>query len=337
LNQPPGENAEQQLIRRLSSWLVAGQQESGIFGVGDDCALLPAALGSELTVLTTDLLVESTHFLHNANTNWHGVGAKAATANISDIASMGARPISMLVGIGIPLNFPMVNLEAIYAGLSSIASRFNTSIVGGDTTRADHVTIAITVTGLKDPATAACRRSNARAGDQLYVTGTLGGSRAGLDAILASSECPESPSQLSKLHYYRLPRVEVGMAIAQSFNRVAMIDISDSIFNEARLLGEASGVELELHLEKIPVHPQAVEACLEIAVDPARYVLFSGEEYELLFALPVAPEELRKHLTEAGVNCPVTHVGTVNSGSGLRLLQDGHPVDPTDETFVHFP
>jgi len=304
-----------------------------VFGVGDDCAVLPAAPAGELTVLTTDLLIEGTHFLNTPSTNWHGVGAKAATANISDIASMGAQPVSMLVGIAIPANFPAANLKAIYAGTSSITRRFNTSIVGGDTTRADHVTIAITVTGLKDPATASCRRSDACAGDQLYVTGSLGGSRAGLDAILKADD---GGDQLADLHYYRLPRVEVGTAIARSFNRVAMIDISDSLYNEAHLISEASGVELELHVEKIPVHPQAVAACPR-PDDPARYALFSGEEYELLFALPVAPEKLRKHLTDAGVDCPVTHVGTVNSGSGVRLLQDGHPVDPTDETFVHFP
>ena len=335
-----GQIGERELIRRLTPWVLTGNG-AGAIGIGDDAAVLTNAPGEVSTILTTDLLIEGTHFLHNSETDWELVGRKAAGANLSDIAAMGARPTGILVSLGLPAALSVSSVEQLYSGMHSLARQHDVSIIGGDTTRAAAVTISITVCGSRSAGEAGCLRSEAKPGDYLYVSGNLGASRAGLDLIL----CPSyrdlmNPAEWRDLiveHFSPAPRLALGQAVAGLYPRAAMIDISDGLANEARLLAEASQVKLEVHLDRLPVHSGAAQYWELREVDPAAFALFSGEEYELLMALPVAPDELIEDLKRSSVNCPVTCVGTVNFGSGVSLLLDGHPVDPPDDTFVHFP
>ncbi len=335
-----GEAGERELIRLLEPWVQYGKGVNGSTGVGDDCAVLRSSLNQQ-TVLTTDMLIAGTHFLVNAETDWKAVGRKSAGANISDLAAMGAQPVALLVSIAVPASFLVNDIFSLYQGMNDMSTRFCAPILGGDTTRSDQVCISITAIGLKEAGAADCLRSDVRLGDFVYVTGDLGGSRAGLETILepdAASGLPvELVNELKRDHLSPTPRVEAGLALARLFPRVAMIDISDSLHNEASLLGEVSGVQLTLHLESIPVSAEAFNYCKSSSLDASEFALFSGEEYELLFTLPTPPEKLFEQLQGAGVDCPVTHVGTVNPGSGVVLLRGGHPVDPDDETFVHFP
>ncbi len=336
-----GEVGEKELIRLLEPWVFCGAGDGGVLGVGDDCAVLHQQPSGARSIITTDLLVEGTHFLWHEGTNWDWVGRKAAGANISDIAAMGSKPVAMFVSLAVPAHFKVQDVLALYRGLHWVAEQYEIQISGGDTTRSDRATISITVAGIKERDRAECRRSDARPGDFIYVSGDLGGSRAGLELMLRPEAqmlvSPELSSALVERHFTPTPPVDLGLALAKLYPRVAAIDISDGLYNDARLLAEASAAELEIHLEAIPLHTGAEALCAKTGKDPATFALFSGEEYQLLFALPMAPNHLFEDLRHSGVECAVTLVGTVNSGSGLRLLKDGHPVDPKDETFVHFP
>jgi thiamine-monophosphate kinase len=331
---------ERELIRRLSPYVLTGEN-AGLLGVGDDCAVLREQPSGARSVLTTDLLIEGIHFLADEETSWELVGRKSAGANISDIAAMGARPVGMLISMGLPPQFPVEHVLAMYQGMQDLASQYDVPIVGGDTTRAEHVTLSITVAGVKESNRAECRRSDARPGDYIYISGNLGKSRAGLLLMLKPELRMllglEAWQEIIAHHFSPTPQVKLGMALAQLYPRVAMVDISDSLSNEARLIAEASGAQLEIELEAVPVHAGAANLCQHMGDDSEKFALFSGEEYELLFTLPVPPADLFEDLRHAGVECVVTHVGTVNPGNGLWLLKGGHPVDPKDETFVHFP
>lgn len=334
-----GQLGERGLIDALRPYVTWGA-EGGILGVGDDCALLPPQPEGARLVLTTDLLVEGTHFIADADTNWNAVGHKAASANLSDLASMGAQPVALLVSLGLPGHLSVDAVKDFYAGLSALARRFQANILGGDVTRARQVTISITAVGSKLAGTADCLRSDARPGDYLYVSGALGGARAGVDVLTqpdaVTALSPAQKQQAINRHFCTTPRVTLGAALARLYDRVAMVDISDGLYNEAGLLASASDVEIALNLDTVPVDESGENVAIQLGVDPQQYAFFSGEEYELLFALPVAPNQLADDLRGSGVECAVTCVGTVNPGSGLYVLKGGHPVNLDNETFVHF-
>src|SRR5690606_14960362 len=168
----------------------------------------------------------------------------------------------------------------------------------------------------------------------------LGGSRAGLELLLCPqlrSELPESiVAALIRRHFAPPSRVGVGLCLAQCGQRTALIDISDGLFNDASLITDASGVQITINLDAIPIDFHTHQFCWSIDREPAQFALFSGEEYELLFTSRLPIEKLNDQFRAAGVKCSLNPVGTVNPGSGIVLLQGGNPVDPADETFVHF-
>jgi thiamine-monophosphate kinase len=335
-----GQLGEREIIRRLSRWLTVGATGSGDFGTGDDCAELAEAPPGTRMIVTKDLLVEGTHFLRAADTDWYLVGRKAAGANISDLAAAGCVPRALLVGVAIPPDLPVAALEELYRGMHEAAVLASARIIGGDTTRGERLVLSITAIGAKPESWADCRRSDARVGDIIYVTGHLGGSRAGLDLILSPDkgdaiDC-ELADALVKRHFIPPSRLDAAIALARRGQRMAMIDISDSLYNEAALSAEASGVQMELELNAVPVARGAARFCAASGADSARFALFSGEEYELLFTSEQGIEELSEIFRATGVECPLTQLGAVKPGTGVRVLRGGNPVDPSDETFVHF-
>lgn len=331
-------STERQLIRQILPWALVGATSSGIYGVGDDCAALP--MDDEICLLTKDILVEGTHFLNLPSTDWRLLGEKAARCNLSDLAAAGAQPVALLVGLVLPQDFAMDNVEKLYCGLASACKEVNANIVGGDTTRGAQVAISVTAVGKRPRTWASCLRSDARPGDFLYLTGPLGGSRAGLDLLLNPKTralfSEEDAFELRDRHFIPPSRVAAAMALASRGERLAMLDISDSLYNEACLLAEASAVHVELWLDKVPIHPRAAHYCQVCRLDPYQFALFSGEEYELLIASPTPRLELLEHFRQRGVAADLIEMGSVKTGSGCTVLQQGKPVEISDETFAHF-
>lgn len=342
------ELSERELIRLISQWVSVGQQTDGAYGIGDDCATIPNptadmsrttnACGQ--TILTTDLLVEGTHFLRNPATNWRHIGHKAASANISDLAAAGAVPLALLIAIGIPEDFSVEALKEFYQGFNESATPSGAKILGGDTTRSPVLTIAITAIGWKDNDWAQCHRSDALAGDYVYVTGPLGGSRGGLELLLRpelqTKVSKPAATELLRRHFISPPRIDVGLCLARNQMRTAVIDISDGLFNEANLMAKASGVQLEIELSAIPIDPNARELCSQIGASPEKFALFSGEEYELLFISPLPIQKITELFQANEAKCQLYQIGTVKQGNGVIILHNGKPISISDETFAHF-
>ena len=259
--------------------------------VGDDCAVL-----DDGQLLCTDLLVEGVHF----RSTWAGpadVGFKALAVNLSDIAAMGGTPEVAVAAVAVPPGRPGL-ADELLAGLLECADRFDTELVGGDTSRGPELFVAVTVTGR---APRPVLRSGASPGDAVLVTGPLGGA-AGALAALEAGEVPRDPSSLHR----PVPRLAEG-DLAARLGATAMLDLSDGLGIDARRLAEASGVGIDLDPDRVPV---ADGATLELAVD-------GGDDYELCFTA-ADPEGVQRGFEQAALRPPIV-VGRVVDGDGARL------------------
>ncbi|CAN5435549.1 thiamine-phosphate kinase [soil metagenome] len=282
-----GGGAEFDLIRRLlDTW---GPRASGI---GDDAAVIDVPHGERL-VASTDASVENVHFRRE----WMSpreVGARAATAALSDLAAMGARPLGLLLALALPERWER-DAEAIADGVGVTASRVACPIVGGNVTRGEELTLTVTVLGC---ATRPITRAGAREGNIIFVTGRLGGPGSALASLLAGAV-----PQADALARFIAPsaRIDEGRWLAER-GATAMIDISDGLIADANHLANASGVSLSLDETSVP--------CLG-GVEP-NAALVSGEEYELLVAIPsdiaidtaAFQQEFGIALTRIGVSVP---------------------------------
>lgn len=333
-----GQIGERELIRRIRPWLASTPSPTLPVPSGDDCAETQIPAGH--LVSTTDLLVENVHFLRTSATPWRALGRKAAGANLSDLAAAGAQPHALLIGLSLPPDIPVSHVEQIYQGLHETTTAAHTKIIGGDTTRGNHLVISITALGWKDPAWATCLRSDARPGDTLYLTGPLGASRAAVQFLLNENLKTQIPTTISdallQRHYTPPLRTDVGLALSKTAQRTALIDISDSLYNEATLLAQASGVQVEINLDQLPIHPSAQKFCHLLGIDPLQFTLFSGEEYELLISSPETFQNLQAILHSAGTDCTLTAIGHVHAGSGVILKLHGQLENISNETFDHF-
>lgn len=230
-------------------------------GIGDDAAVLPA--GKKDLLLTTDMLLENRHFRLKDATGFE-IGWKAMAVNLSDIAAMAGVPRAALVSLGAPPSAKVSFLKEIYRGMNAAARRFGAPIIGGDTNASPRWVLAVTVLGEVEKGKA-IRRSGARAGDWVFVSGTLGGSYA------------------SKKHLRFIPRLREARWLAKNFRVHAMMDLSDGLASDIRRLAGASGVGVRLDEAKIPISR---------AARSVKNALSDGEDFELLFTL--SEKESRK-------------------------------------------
>lgn len=255
-------------------------------GIGDDCAVLGLAPGSELLV-TTDFSLEGIHFRRD----WHGaesVGHRCLARGLSDIAAMGGEPVAAFLSLALPRDLPQTWVKGFLRGLLELANRYGVSLAGGDTAESpDGILADIIVTGTA-PKGKAILRSGARIGDAIYVSGTLGGSMAAIEQFRAGSGSGAGSRTGSKKnpnardyprHFYPEPRVELGHVLRERGWATAMIDLSDGLSTDLAHICQESGVGAEIQAENIPrsrVGKPAREVDLNLA-------LHGGEDYELLF------------------------------------------------------
>ncbi|MDR3724401.1 MAG: thiamine-phosphate kinase [Terracidiphilus sp.] len=277
-------------------------------GIGDDCALLATRPGEELAV-TTDLSIEGRHF----RLEWHpaeSVGHRALARGLSDLAAMGARPVAAFLSLGIPSELTRTRsgqkpgqkswVERFYDGLLALADQFETPLAGGDLSQSPLALADIVLVGAVRRGEALLR-SGARAGNQLYVTGKLGGAAAGLRALAASdgkprrATHPEAETVLGP-HLYPQPRIAQGMALARRKLAAAAMDLSDGLAIDLARLCDESGVTAEVDARLLPVFPGATP----------EEALGGGEDYELLFT---ARPETRIPDSIGGV--PLTRIGRI--------------------------
>ncbi|HEX5341215.1 MAG TPA: thiamine-phosphate kinase [Duganella sp.] len=297
-------------------------------GIGDDCALITPTPGLQ-TAISSDMLVEGRHFF--AGEDALRLGHKALAVNLSDLAAMGARP----VGFTLALALPEANRDWLHGfsqGLFALADAFNIELIGGDTTKGP-LNICITVFGELRPG-AALRRSAARPGDDIWISGTLGDARLALAGYRKEVPLDESALRAAAVRMHTpVPRVELGVLLAEQGIAHAAVDISDGLIGDLGHILKLSQVGATLDVDALPAGE--VLATQPTALRRA-YTAAGGDDYELCFTAPTSSREAI--LAAAGsVATPVTRVGRIEADGGLRLVDaGGAALDLSLSSFDHF-
>jgi thiamine-monophosphate kinase len=255
---------------------------------GDDAAVMGATQAGWEMVVTTDMLVQGVHFSPQT-TSAYDVGWRAGTANLSDLASMGADPWGLTIALGVPSDTPVAWVEGVYQGLAECAQQFHTSIVGGDTVRSPVPVLSITAIG-QVPSHQIMRRNQAQIGDVILSTGQHGLSRAGLALLLhphlQELISPENAKFLIQCHQRPQPRLDVVTQIRRLANdaplAIAGMDSSDGLADAIQQICAASGVGASIDLDTISIHP---DLHILAGSEALNWVLFGGEDFELVLCL----------------------------------------------------
>ena len=319
---------EFELIARLFRPLAAGTP--GALELKDDAALLAVPPGQEL-VATSDALVAGIHFLPDDPPDL--IARKALRVNLSDLAAKGAKSAFYLLSAVLPRGTSPEWLQRFANGLREDQAAFGIGLAGGDTTATDGpLTLSITALGFV-PTGGMIRRSGARPGDAIFVSGTIGDAALGL---LVSQGGLGALGPVSREHLrgrYRLPEPRVAFGGHLSSFAHAAIDVSDGLVADLDHVLAASGVGARLELGRVPLSPPAQEA---LASGAARLedLVIGGDDYEILFT---APPEARTAIQAAARDLPIAEIGTVVAGQGLVIAApDGTPITLTRTGFRHF-
>lgn len=300
---------EQGLLARLAERFgpTFGVPPEAALGAGDDAAAYPASPGVQ-TVVTTDLLVEGRHFRRGTLAP-EAIGHKAMAANLSDLAAMGATPRGVVLGLALPAALPWAWLEGFYAGALALLARHETPLLGGDTVRTDGpVTIAVTAFG---ETARPRRRADARAGDVLFLTGSVGGSAAGfwcLEHPEAARALPAAAREAAISRHARPePHLGIAAGLQEAFGaeRLALLDTSDGLAKSLRLLASAAGATAVLERAWLDPVAEPVAALAEPTGGALGWALGFGEDYTLLGACaPAAFAERAGRLRNAFGEAP---------------------------------
>lgn len=309
---------ERQIIEYFTA--LAGPADGRLLqGIGDDCAVVDKD-GCRVWLLTMDTLIEGVHF----DCAFHPpekLGRKAVSVNVSDVGAMGGRPVFVLLSAGMPPGFDESWFRAFAQGLTAACREYGCWLIGGDTVASPQgLNFCLTVIGEAE-ANQVVRRSGARPGDDLWVSGPLGYAAAGLELLqrgLAPDEAVFAPFR--EKHLNPTARVELGCRLAESGLAHAMMDLSDGLATDLAHLCKRSGVGARLWVHDLPGVSALAEAAALVGADAERWAIGGGEDYELLFAAPV---EARDQVRAIGAQCglPLSLVGTVIAGEGVSLIR----------------
>ena len=307
-------------------------------GVGDDCALLQPSPGTQLAI-SSDMLVEGRHFF--ADVDPHALGHKALAVNLSDLAACGATPLAFTLALALP----RVNeawLEGFSQGLFKLADAHDCELVGGDTTQG-LLNICITVFGevpVVGGRSQALLRSGARAGDEVYVSGTLGDARLALDALRGTIALPAEILAQARARLERpTPRIALGQALRGV--ATAAIDISDGLLGDLRHILNSSGVgatidtSIAINLIAACAYPACATGLISLK-NQLDYVLAGGDDYELAFTAPASARGAVQTAAHQAAT-PVTRIGHIDAELGLRLVDgQGNALPCSYPSFDHF-
>lgn len=308
-------------------------QKEVIVGIGDDTAAIKVS-GEKLLLFTSDSLVEDVHFKWDYTSPFQ-VGWKALVVNISDVAAVGGNPTHCLVSLALPSDTERNLVREVYRGLKKAASKYRVGIVGGDTVRAPSFIITVSLLGEVKRENIVLR-SGAKPGDLIYVTGQLGSSGAGLACLKAPNwkVKPEIRQFLIKKHLMLSPRLVEGQKIASSQIATSMIDLSDGLASDLHRLAEESKVGAVLWEDEFPTALATEQLAKVMGKSLLEWILYGGEDYELLFAVPPnKKEELKQTLS-----FPHTLIGEiVDRDQGIYLKKrGGNRTKIEDRGYNHF-
>jgi thiamine-monophosphate kinase len=313
--------AEFDLIQRYFTQLTASREDTRL-GIGDDCALLSVPAGYELAT-STDTLVAGVHFFNDVAAD--SLGHKSLAVNLSDLAAMGADAAWVTLALTLDRTDPAW-LQGFCRGFAALAAEFNVQLVGGDTTQGP-LSICITAFGLV-PVGQALKRSAAKVGDLVCVTGQLGDAALALRALQGE---PRAEPFLRELRH-RLERPQPRLAAGQALRGLAhaAIDLSDGLISDLGHILKQSGVGATLQLAELPLSPQLRRYCQ--SDDSFALPLAGGDDYELCVTLPPAKFAEAQHAIS-----DLTIIGQIDAKSGMRLQrQDGSLLEQPLSGYEHF-
>jgi thiamine-monophosphate kinase len=293
------------LIRHIRERFGAKARELPV-GIGDDAAVIDIPRGSSL-VFCSDLVAENSHFIRELHPP-ASVSYKAIAANVSDVAAMGGVATHFLISLATPPDLDWTWIEGFFHGAESACRQFDITLAGGDSSASDRIFVDVSMIG-RVKAGQAVRRSGAKVGDAIYVTGKLGSSALGLELLKAG----DTQNTAVKRHLYPEPRYKVGPAASGQAH--AMIDISDGLSTDLTHILEESKVSARVYKDRLPAWPGAED----------RHVLHGGEEYELIIT---GPSDLPKMIEDV----PLTPVGEIIES---EMSHQAFLIEGTRESALH--
>lgn len=305
-------------------------------GIGDDCAIF-RGIDEGCWLITTDILVEDTHF----SRAWHPphlLGRKSIAVNLSDIAAMGGKPRFALMSIALSDDLDKEWIDKWSEGVQEILSEHKCALIGGDTARGSQLVINIVILGVA-PDDQIVLRNAAAPGENIYVSGPLGSAAAGLEicrqpALFKNFE-KQALQPLLDSHLNPEARVELGVLLGSSGLVGAMQDLSDGIATDLAHICDQSKVGAEIYGERLPGEDILEQVCLELQMDATYLKISGGEDYELLFTVRQGKdEELLNFLGDHGIK-DIHRVGRIVKGKGVRLLTEHAPVDVAFQGYQH--
>lgn len=335
---------EDVLVGRLAS-IFRARRRDVVVGVGDDAAVVRP--GGTVAV-STDVLVAGEDFL--PGTDPARLGRKALSVNLSDLAGTGAAPLYALLALGLPRETDPAWVESFARGFHEVAAEYGTAVVGGDLSACAVTFAAVTVLG-RVSAAGPLLRTGARAGDELWLSGTLGAAAAGLRALQIGysldgtgdvrdprgRRVPErTGAGLARLLRHQLdprPMVDLGSVLADRSLASAAIDLSDGLARDIHRLCRASGTGALLERESLPVDSELAALARLLKLDPLASALYGGEDYGLLFAVPRARVAAVSRLS---ARFAIRRIGLVTEGAGVAVAASGRREPVLDAGFDHF-
>lgn len=321
------------LINHLTEHVEIYNPESSLKGIGDDAAVIKYDT-DKTTLVSTDMLVEGVHFDLTYSPLKH-LGFKAIAVNLSDICAMNGIPKQVTVSIAASNRFSVEALEELYAGMLYACKKYKVDLVGGDTTSSTSGLI-ISVTAIGEAKQEdIVYRNGAKEKDLVCVTGDLGGAYMGLQILerekFVFKDNPQLQPDLEGNDYIleRQLKPEARVDIIELFKSLdikpsSMIDVSDGLASELMHLCTQSGVGCELYEDKIPLDPQTFDRAREFSLDPTVCALSGGEDYELLFTLPMSEYDKIKNLPDFTI---IGHITPKSSGLNLvAKAGTSHPI-----------
>jgi thiamine-monophosphate kinase len=311
---------EFELLTRLRARLGRGGARL-LLGAGDDAAI---TVPDGATATSVDAVVDGVHFQRQL-APLRSIGHKALAAGLSDLAAMGAEPGEAYIALGLPRDLDEDAALELHEGIEALARAAGVSLAGGDITRAPALFIVVTVVGHASKPEDLVRRDGAAAGELIAVTGKLGGAAAGLRLLqrpdLGGELTPGVAAALRSRQLEPSPRLGEGLALARA-GASALIDISDGLGADAARLAEASGMRLEIELERVPFQGGVRELAAALGEDPYEMLTGGGEDYELLAIIPADRlGDAKGAVARAGGE--LAAIGRVTAGSGVELIGPG--------------
>ncbi len=337
---PVGELGEFKLIRHLTKDFVTSSPDV-LKAIGDDAAVIALENG-KVQVVSTDLLVEGVHFDLTYAPLQH-VGYKAVAVNVSDIYAMNAEPYGITVSVALSNRFTVEAMEAFYFGVKAACEKFNVDLLGGDTSSSTKgLLISVTALG-KGEKDDVVYRSGAKANDLLCMSGDVGAAYAGLQilerekAVFAKN--PEMQPDLGLFDYVvgRQLKPEARKDIFEELRErgirpTSMIDISDGLASEMFHISESSDVGINVYSDKIMLDPQTVSVAEDFNLHPMTMAMNGGEDYELLFTVPLDDFQKIEEMADVKV---IGHV--VDKAEGVNLItQHGTVIPLQAQGWTHF-